>query len=715
MKLNIKEKFAELNWQKLKKPMAAGLAAVVLLGAVALVSGGKKKPVYVYNFYDGIAGMTDYQDFSGQSDGMITTDRLQTVPISKTQKVIEIPVTDGQEVKKGDLLFTYDTTLSDLQLQQKDLSVQQLKLDLETAIKELRVINGYVPISQRPVVTPEPVPEEEKEPELPDLDLEDLDFKSYKGRGDTSLTPRYCWLRSEAMIDQAMIEQLFKDMEAELEKDYEDLPEAERPEIPEQNVLFVVFQQTEEDKNDGAITDEHMLKIMRLEDKTAKPTPSPEISPEPEVTPSPEVSPSPEVTPSPEVNPSPEVKPSPEVNPSPEVKPSPEVNPSPEIKPSPEVAPTEPTPEAEPQQEQALTPPALPAEAPMPKAMAYVGLPVAVAETEPGAPAPEAGDTAGPENGQPESPEGGESPAPEGGETIPPLEPPVDPDTPDVPDKPDVPNTEDKQYIYRIGFFVPKIEEPENPDDGFDMNSGFTAAQIAEMRAAKQQEIKQLQFDAKVAESEFSIMQKEADNGEVRAEFDGVVTALLEPEAALEENKPLMKVSGGGGFYVNTQISEFQLSEAAVGQTVSINSWDTGMSYDGEIVEISEFPLEGDRYYGNAQHASYYPVKVFIDESANLQDGFYVSISMQGGGTGSSLYINNAFLRKDGPVSYVYVRNEKDKLEKRTVHIGASLWGSYTQILGGIRADDWVAFPYGKDVKDGAPTMEGNYETISMG
>ena len=327
--------------------------------------------------------------------------------------------------------------------------------------------------------------------------------------------------------------------------------------------------------------------------------------------------------------------------------------------------------------------------------------------------------------GEPAQPDG-QQPTPEegsgDGETIPPLtppEPPVDPDTPDVPDKPDVPDIPDageKQYIYRIGFFVPKFEEPENPDDGFDMNSGFTAAQIAEMRSQKQQEIKQLQFDAKVAESEFSIMQKEADNGEVRAEFDGVVVALLEPEAALEENKPLMKVSGGGGFYVNTQVSEYQLGELAIGQTVTANSWDTGMTYDGEIVEISEFPLDGDRYYGNTQHASYYPVKVFIDESADLQDGFYVSISMQGGGsTTGSLYINNAFLRKDGPVSYVYVRNEKDRLEKRTVHVGASLWGSYTQILGGIGMDDWVAFPYGKDVKDGAPTMEGNYETISMG
>ena len=37
---------------------------------------------------------------------------------------------------------------------------------------------------------------------------------------------------------------------------------------------------------------------------------------------------------------------------------------------------------------------------------------------------------------------------------------------------------------------------------------------------------------------------------------------------------------------------------------------------------------------------------------------------------------------------------------------GRSLWGSYTQIRGGLTIDDYVAFPYGKDVSDGARTVE---------
>ena len=49
--------------------------------------------------------------------------------------------------------------------------------------------------------------------------------------------------------------------------------------------------------------------------------------------------------------------------------------------------------------------------------------------------------------------------------------------------------------------------------------------------------------------------------------------------------------------------------------------------------------------------------------------------------------------------------NAEGKLEKRNVVVGRSLWGSYTEILSGITAEDYLAFPYGKDVRDGAPAV----------
>ena len=60
------------------------------------------------------------------------------------------------------------------------------------------------------------------------------------------------------------------------------------------------------------------------------------------------------------------------------------------------------------------------------------------------------------------------------------------------------------------------------------------------MKNEKQAEIKQLQFDIKVGKAELKIMQKEAADGKVLAEFDGVVSDILDPATALESGAPLM-------------------------------------------------------------------------------------------------------------------------------------------------------------------------------
>ena len=353
---------------------------------------------------------------------------------------------------------------------------------------------------------------------LADFDLEGKDFLAYSGSGSTALTPRYCWLRSSAMVDENMMALLFADTQ--------------------ENVLFVRFQHTEDDKNDGAVTEEYGIKLMRL----------------------------------------------------------------------------------------------------------------SIAE--------------------------------EDGST---------------------------SFVYRFSFFDLNAGSGNDApiDDGIDWNSGYTAAEIAAMRAEKQAQIKDQKFQIKVAEAEFKIMQKEADSGQVVAEFDGTVVGLTDPETAVANNQPLLKVSGGGGFYVEGAVSELQLNSIRVGQKVSVMSWDT---YDGTIVEIQHFPDESEN--GGSQNVSYYPYKVFIDESANLQDGYYVSMTLQGAEDQTSLYIQNPFVRTEGARSYVYVRGEDGRLEKRYIQTGANLWGSYTQVLGGLTADDYVAFPYGKTVKEGAPTQEGTPDNL---
>lgn len=132
-------------------------------------------------------------------------------------------------------------------------------------------------------------------------------------------------------------------------------------------------------------------------------------------------------------------------------------------------------------------------------------------------------------------------------------------------------------------------------------------------------------------------------------------------------------------------------------------------------MEISQYPVESGGYSSDdlTLNVSSYPFRVFVDESAELVANDYVDVTYQKMvESGDSLYLENQFIRNDGGKSYVYIRNEDGLLEKRTVQTGRGLWGSYTQIVSGLTVDDYVAFPYGKDVENGAKTVEGTFEDL---
>ena len=96
---------------KLLLPILAAVLALVVIAGVILVPRLPKDEVAVFPV--SMVGYTDFYSGSSESYGMVTTDKVQTLYLSGTQTVTEILVYPGQNVKKGDVLFTYDTTLSE--------------------------------------------------------------------------------------------------------------------------------------------------------------------------------------------------------------------------------------------------------------------------------------------------------------------------------------------------------------------------------------------------------------------------------------------------------------------------------------------------------------------------------------------------------------------------------------------------------------------------
>ena len=612
--------------KKTKKKVLIAVIALVLAAAIgggvwAVAANRNSDPVFVYEFM--YLGMTEYWGDSQESYGPVSTDRIQTVYLTDTQTVTEILVSQGDAVKKGDVLMTFDTTLSDLALERKRLDVEKLKVQLKNAEKELWEINNM-----KPMVIPQFTDKDEETEE----DLGDALSENYKIStntdydGSSQEKALICWVNSAASIDDTLLEALrqkageYQTLNAEKEDREASSASPENPSDPSEDPS-----DPSEDPSDPS-------------EDPSDPSEDPSDPSEDPSDPSEDPSDPSEDPSDPSEDPS-----DPSEDPS-----DPSEDPS---------APSEP-------EKQPIDPDRY-----------YVVFKVTEGNRELGARLTWQG----------------------------------------------LQVIRDGSQDFRFRFFSPAIPdhmmtETENEDvqmPEIDFGSGFTAAQIAEMRAEQQKKIKDLEFQIKMAEADYKIMQTEVSDGKVYATVDGEVVSLLTEEEAKMTQQPIVKVSGGGGFYVEGSVSELEKDKMVIGQEVTINDWNTGMTYTGTVESIGDFPNNEDYFNGmNNPNASYYPFTVFIDGSADLQAGRYVSVMYSAGTSEHGIYLENPFIRTENGRSFVYVRGENGTLEQRFVTTGKSLWGSYTEILSGLSETDYIAFPYGKNVKPGAPTQEGDMSDL---
>ena len=590
-------------------PIVAIVLSAAVIAGVLLVPRMPRTEVAVYPV--SMVGYTDYYGGTMESYGMVTTDKVQTLYVSGTQTITEILVYPGQTVKKGDVLFTYDTTLSDLAIERKDLANQQLEVELKTAQAELAALKKMKPIQYKPGSGSSNVRTDYTRSPA-DKNLLNTVY-STKTTGKSSASPLYFWLQTNTHVTDEVIEYIFSQAQGD------------------PNYVYVVFQMSSGNRANTEFSVHSGVKFTKVYETTpTEPT-----------------------------------QPTTPTNPTTPSEPSTPTVPSEPTQPTEPSAPSEPTEPSEPSQPTAPSEPA-PSDPPAPS--------------------------------EPETPSEPSDPTEPSEVTEEPTE-----STP-------MPAQEKVLTGYSMTFFDPP--SAPNEDSGtVEWNDGYTAAELTAMKNEKQAQIKQLQFDIKMGKAELKIMKKEAQTGKITAEFAGVVSDILDPATALISGEPLMKVTGGGGYYVEGTVSELALSSIRVGQSVTINSWDTGMVYTGTIREIGTYPTEGDNYYGSA-NVTYYPYKVFIDQSADLQDGMYVSMICQSEEQAAGiLYLQNAFLRSEGNRSYVFVRGAEGLLEKRYLSCGVSD-GYMTPVYSGITEEDFVAFPYGNDVVEQAPTYEGSDQDL---
>lgn len=813
--------------RKLKKTL-------IILAIVAVVGCGgffgwkyfrqsSAAPVKVLPF--SFVGMTEYWGDSRESYGPVTTDKIQTVYLSDTQTVSKILVKEGQEVKKGDLLMSFDTSLSQLELERKELEIQKNQMDLDDANKELQRISWMVPMGTPPT-------EPETEPTEPDLGrLLAGEYELFReGHDGSSESAAFIsWIPGGQVVTRKFLLIMggctpvqFTRTPAELTLTVypadADADSAIAPEADGTYLLLPGEYAYEAAAGDHEPAQGRFTVPKQMDPFTVNITLTPPAT-EPTETEPTETEPTEEPTEAPTENPTEPTDPSSPTEPSSPTGPSNPTDPT---------VPSDPTqPSSEPSQPAAEktvvrfirnpenmtlvvfpkgkdTDAAIEAEADktyrllpgeytyqasaegydtetknftvpeqagveMTITLTLSAAPVTEAPTEkptetaaetPPAPAPEDPPVPAPAQEEP-SP----APVPE----APMAEEPVAPSAPETAEltgeegliefaavEPGVVPTGSQArpatcqpyyvifkitrenrlkgdilgwiglHVYSDGgftFFDASMNEdfsipveptvPTEPEPEIDyIGSGYTYTQIQAMKEEQLQKIKDLELKLKLADAELKIMQKELSDGNIYAEQDGKVISVLTEEEAKLNSQPIIKVTGGGGYYIDASISELERSGMKVGMEVTVNDWNTGMTYTGTVVSVGDMPSSSSSYNGmNNPNASSYPFRVFVDESADLQAGNYVSVQYSTGEQ-TGIYLEKAFLRTDNGRSYVYVLGENGLLEQRTVQVGRNLNGYYVEILDGLTEDDMIAFPYGKNVKAGAPTEEGDYSDL---
>ena len=131
-----------MNKKKIIKigiPVAAGCIVLALgIGFAVKNSGKAVKVAPVSSLNSG--GW--YDDSGIASYGTVTTNQKQDIYVDDTMPITQVYVKAGDMVKVGDRLVAYDTTLSSLELEMKEMQIQGIDLNIQNLQKEITQLKG---------------------------------------------------------------------------------------------------------------------------------------------------------------------------------------------------------------------------------------------------------------------------------------------------------------------------------------------------------------------------------------------------------------------------------------------------------------------------------------------------------------------------------------------------------------------------------------------
>ena len=256
-------------------------------------------------------------------------------------------------------------------------------------------------------------------------------------------------------------------------------------------------------------------------------------------------------------------------------------------------------------------------------------------------------------------------------------------------------------------------DEWEDDQDYEGEEPAYTQEELVSMIREQKLQIRETRLQIRESDLKLKAADRKLDGKIVKATMNGVVkVAGTVDEGSADDG--FIVISGAAGMYAEGTVNELSRDTIHVGDMLTGTSYENGASFTAKVTEISEYPASGDDdgfsygfgYSSENSNASYYPFLAYIEDADDVTEGS-AELQFVKRQSSAGIYLENVYIRTDeNGKSYVFIQGADGLLKKQYVKTGVSVYGSGWEILSGLREDDKIAFPYGKNVYEGASTVE---------
>ena len=246
------------------------------------------------------------------------------------------------------------------------------------------------------------------------------------------------------------------------------------------------------------------------------------------------------------------------------------------------------------------------------------------------------------------------------------------------------------------------------------MNKSYIVSDIKSQIAQLESQIKELQLNEKEAEIEIRKMERKLENQTIVSDVNGVVTNLGDPDNPPADGSPLMTVKSEEGLYIKGEVPENKLHLIGKGTILEGFSGQSGMTFTAEVTNVSPYPSgERDKLDGIISNSNY-PFTAYIENGSGLSNDDYIELKIAKDDIAmSKIELNQPFVKFEDGRYFVMIADENNRLKKQYIKVTGTSF--FVTIEGGLSPEDRIAFPYGKNVKEGAPVKDSTVDELYDG